>query len=56
MYTRRSRFHLFWCNLGIHRWKRHSGRARYCKRCGVWQRLDFYSNHTQRWVTVEEEE
>ena len=41
------------CLVGLHDFVDYGPRHRYCRRCPLWQRLDFYSNRTQAWVRSE---
>ena len=40
------------CLFGIHKWFnwRVDAAYRFCKRCGKWRHIEFYSNRTSEWV------
>lgn len=40
-------------NTCAHEWVHPRERARFCSRCGIWQRLYYYTNGHHRWEAEE---
>jgi len=41
------------CSFGTHAWRTiMDANIRECRDCGIQQRLEFYSNRTQKWIDI----